>query len=77
MLIKILNNININNIEGVQRKMTKMTREVEEEEYEQRLKKTKLMSLEMRHLIVQRHSKKYETNCSNCSKSTKIGTHVD
>ena len=24
--------------------------------------------------IVQRHSKKYETNCS---KSTKIGTHVD
>ena len=27
--------------------------------------------------IVQRHSKKYETNCSNCSKSTKIGTHVD
>ena len=28
-------------------------------------------------LIVQRHSKKYETNCSNCSKSTKIGTHVD
>ena len=27
--------------------------------------------------VVQRHSKKYETNCSNCSKSTKIGTHVD
>ena len=26
--------------------------------------------------IVQRHSNKYETNCSNCSKSTKIGTHV-
>ena len=27
--------------------------------------------------LVQRHSKNYETNCSNCSKSTKIGTHVD
>ena len=40
----------INNIEGVQRRMTKMMREVEEEEYEQRLKKTKLMSLEMRRL---------------------------
>ena len=30
--------------------MTKMMREVEEEEYEQRMKKTKLMSLEMRRL---------------------------
>ena len=28
-------------------------------------------------VVVQRHSNKYETNCSNCSKSTKIGTHVD
>ena len=40
----------INNIEGVQRRMTKMMREVEEEEYEQRVKKTKLMSLDMRRL---------------------------
>ena len=40
----------INNI-GVQRRMTKMMREVEEEEYEQRMKTTKLMSLEVRHLI--------------------------
>ena len=39
-----------NNIEGVQQRMTKMMREVEEEQYEQRLKKTKLMSLEMRRL---------------------------
>ena len=37
-------------LEGVQRRMTKMMREVEEEEYEQRMKKTKLMSLEMRRL---------------------------
>ena len=40
----------INNIEGVQRRMTNMMREVEEEEYEQRMKKTNLMSLEMRRL---------------------------
>ena len=31
----------------------------------------------LRSTVVQRHSKTYETNCSNCSKSTKIGTHVD
>ena len=37
----------INNIEGIQRRLTKMAREVEKEEYEQRMKKTKLMSLEM------------------------------
>ena len=40
----------INNIEGIKRRMTNMMREVEEEEYEQRMKKTKLMSLEMRRL---------------------------
>ena len=37
----------INNIEGVQRRMTKMMREVEEKEYEQRMKKAKLLSLEI------------------------------
>ena len=35
------------------------------------------MKLLLSKILVQRHSKKYETNCSNCSKSTKIGTHVD
>ena len=39
----------INNI-GVQRRMTNMMRGLEEEEYEQRMKKTKLMSLEMKRL---------------------------
>ena len=36
-----------NNIEGVQPRMSKMMREVEDEEYEQRMKKTKLMYLDM------------------------------
>ena len=59
-----------------------MIEELRGMEYEERLRQTRLVTLEARRtradlIVVQRHSNKYETNCSNCSKSTKIGTHVD
>ena len=41
-----------NNIVGVQRRMTKIMREVKEDYYEQWVKKTKLMSLEMRRIRI-------------------------